>query len=315
MPGRVVPASLENSDTVTVDIGPMAYIRFKIVLAAAVLVASWGLSPVLQARDASLCPPAGAPVDAAKAGAGPCLDAPGAADAATGARSGKPVLQGNNQAAGSVIPGPVTRTGQFVYRWLRPDTPSGETIVLLHGSGGDEASLFRLAARIAPDATLLGVRGRVVQKGIKRWYARVTPTRFDQADIRTEAQAFAQFLTARMAAGKLDLDRAVFIGYSNGANLIAALTLLHPDLVHRAVLLRAMPVLETTPAADLKGTRFLSVAGERDRTYGPFAPELAAFLREHGAIVARGHLLGDEDVKVVSDWLTAANAVAGGAGQ
>lgn len=91
--------------------------------------------------------------------------------------------------------------------------------------------------------------------------------------------------------------------------------MLHPDLVHRAVLLRAMPVLETTPAADLKGTRFLSVAGERDRTYGPFAPELAAFLREHGAIVARGHLLGDEDVKVVSDWLTAANAVAGGAGQ
>lgn len=236
--------------------------------------------------------------------------------AAAGSLTGR--LQRNKAAASSIIPGPVTRARLFVYRWLRPETPSGETIVLLHGSGGDEASMFRLAARIAPDATLLGVRGRVVQKGIKRWYARVTPTCFDQADIRNEAGAFAAFLTERMAAEKLDLDQAVFIGYSNGANLIAALTLLHPDLVHRAVLLRAMPVLDAAPAADLRKTRFLTVAGERDKIYAPFAPALAALLRERGAVVdqavvARGHLLSDEDVKVVSDWLKAANALAGGA--
>jgi phospholipase/carboxylesterase len=297
----------------------MDFIRFKTVLMATILVAlASGMGATLQARDASLCASGGVPAGAAEAGAGRCLDLPDAADAATGAKSGNPVLQSNKPGPSSVIPGPVTRTGHFVYRWLRPEVPSGETIVLLHGSGGDEASLFRLAARIAPDATLLGVRGRVVQKGIKRWYARVTPTRFDQADIRNEARAFAKFLTERMAAEKLDLDRAVFIGYSNGANLIAALTLLHPDLVQRAVLLRAMPVLDTAPAADLKGTRFLSVAGERDKIYGPFAPELAALLRAHGAVVdtavvARGHFLGDEDVKVVSDWLKAANAVAGGA--
>jgi len=293
----------------------MDFIRFKTVLMATILVAlASGMSSALQARDVSLCASAGA----AETGAKPCLDPLGGADTASQDSSGKSVLQNNKAGPSSVIPGPVTRTGHFVYRWLRPEMPSGETIVLLHGSGGDEASLFRLAARIAPDATLLGVRGRVVQKGIKRWYARVTPTRFDQADIRHEARAFAQFLTERMAAEKLDLDRAVFIGYSNGANLIAALTLLHPDLVQRAVLLRAMPVLDRAPAADLKGTRFLSVAGERDKTYGPFAPELAALLRAHGAVVdtavvAHGHLLGDEDVKVVSDWLKAANAVAGGA--
>jgi phospholipase/carboxylesterase len=285
----------------------MGKTRFIPILAVAVLALA--MSTSLAARDASLC-----------AGATPCLDPANAADTAAGAKPGNPVLQSNNQPASSVIPGPITRTGHFVYRWLRPETPNGATIVLLHGSGGDEASLFRLAARIAPDATLLGVRGRIVQKGIKRWYARVTPTHFDQADIRHEAQAFAKFLTGRMAAEKLDLDRAVFIGYSNGANLIAALTLLHPDLVHRAVLLRAMPVLDSAPVADLKGTRFLSVAGARDKTYGPFAPELAALLRDHGAVVdtatvARGHLLGDEDVEVVSDWLKAANAVAGGAGQ
>lgn len=290
----------------------MGYIRFTAIIAAAVLVAlAPGLSPVLHARDASLCPGSGAP-----AGAGPCLDPLGEADAASGGSSGKSVLHDNKAAAGSVIAGPITRARHFVYRWLRPETPSGETIVLLHGSGGDEASMFRLATRIAPDATLLGVRGRIVQKGTKRWYARVTPTSFDQADIRKEARAFAAFLTERMAAERLDLDRAVFIGYSNGANLIAALTLLHPDLVHRAVLLRAMSVLDAAPAADLRKTRFLTVAGERDKLYAPFAPALAALLRERGAVVdqavvARGHLLGDEDVKVVSEWLKAANALAG----
>src|SRR5262245_52558168 len=170
---------------------------------------------------------------------------------------GFPVLSAEGAVATPVLAGPVTRARHFVYRLLRPEMPSGKTIVLLHGSGGDEASLFKLASRIAPRATLLGVRGRIVQKGIKRWYAKLSPTRFDQADIREEARAFVDFLKGRMAAEKLDLDRTVFIGYSNGANLIAAVTLLYPDLVHRAVLLRAMPVLDAAPAADLRRSRFL----------------------------------------------------------
>jgi phospholipase/carboxylesterase len=227
---------------------------------------------------------------------------------------GPPVLQGN--AAAAVLAAPITRSRNFVYRLLRPQAPSGETIVLLHGSGGDEASLFKLASRAAPGATLLGVRGRIVQKGIQRWYAKLSPTRFDQLDIRKEARAFADFLKARMAAEKLDPARTVFIGYSNGANLIAAVSLLYPDLVRRAVLLRAMPVLDKVPAADLHRAHFLTVAGSLDGVYGPFAPALEGLLRDHGAIVdsrsvAVGHVLGDEDVKLVSQWLGAAKAVAG----
>jgi phospholipase/carboxylesterase len=233
--------------------------------------------------------------------------------------SATPALQANPVATASVLAAPITRADHFVYRLLRPEAPSGETIVLLHGSGGDEASLFKLASRIAPDATLLGVRGRIVQKGIKRWYARLSPIRFDQAGIREEARAFVRFLKKRMAAENLDLDRTTFIGYSNGANLIAAVSLLYPGLVRRAVLLRAMPVLDGVPAADLHHARFLTVAGSMDKIYGPFAPALESLLRGHGAIVdsrsvAADHLLGDDDVKVVSQWLQAAKAVAGTAG-
>jgi phospholipase/carboxylesterase len=284
-----------------------------LIISASAITLALGAAPA-GARDSSLCAPKHPPVLAAATQVERCVTMPGTEDTAS---QKPPVVQDNAAAAIPVIAGPITHAQRFIYRLLRPETPSGDTIVLLHGSGGDEASLFKLAERIAPNATLLGVRGRIVQKGIKRWYARVTPTEFDQADIRTEAKAFVAFLKGTMTAEKLDLKRTTFIGYSNGANLIAAVTLLYPDLIQRAVLLRAMPVLDTAPAANLHGAHFLTVAGKRDKLYAPFAPELEALLRDRGAIVdsavvASDHYLGDDDIKVVSDWLSAPKAFAGG---
>ncbi len=196
----------------------------------------------------------------------------------------------------------------------RPENASAETLVLLHGSGGDETTLMSLASRIAPRAVLVGVRGRVVQDGKKRWYRRLTPTSFDQRDIRSEAAAFAGFLTDAVKKKVLNLDHTVFLGYSNGANLLAALSLLHPGLIERAVLLRPMPVLDKVPDVSLSGTRFLVVAGASDATYAPFAPALEATLKRHGAhldarTIKASHGLGDEDVRIVSEWLGRSNAV------
>jgi predicted esterase len=208
----------------------------------------------------------------------------------------------------------IQRAKQFKVAYRQPKDPSGDTLVLLHGSGGDETTLLPLASRASPHASLIGVAGRVTQEGTKRWYQRLTPTSFDQKDIRAEAAAFADFLEAAQRAKTLDLDHTVFVGYSNGANLLAALCLLHPGLVERAVLLRPMPVLEDVPSADLSRSRFLMVIGEEDETYAPFGPGLEKLLRDHGArvdarVVKAGHLLGDEDVEVVAAWLDRANAV------
>src|SRR5690606_2197403 len=142
-----------------------------------------------------------------------------------------------------------------------------------------EKTLIDLARRIAPDATLLGVRGRIVQDGINRWYRRLTPTRFDQADIRREVRAFSDFLADTARKNSIDLERAIFLGYSNGANLIGALSMLHPGLVHKAVLLRAMPVLDEIPKADLSTLDVLTIAGKGDATYSPFAAALTDLLR------------------------------------
>lgn len=202
----------------------------------------------------------------------------------------------------------VTREAGFIHRLFRPQKPSGRTIIMLHGSGGDETTLASLASRIAPDATLIGIRGRVVQNGVKRWYKRISPTEFDQQDVRAEAGAFVDFITKMAQEQNIDLSSATFLGYSNGANLIAALTQLHPGLVRNAVLLRAMPVLSEVVKADLSQTRFLTIAGENDKLYSRYAPQLAQRLRNCGAAVdARtirsDHGIDAEDIRIVAEWL------------
>ena len=142
-----------------------------------------------------------------------------------------------------------------------------------------------------------------------RWFARITPTRFEQDSIRAEVDAFADFVGRLAEARQLDLKRMTFLGYSNGANLLSSLMLLHPGLIERAVLLRAMPVLDDDAVADLSGARVLVITGAADITYAPFAPSLIALLRRHGAeveahTIASGHEFGSADADIVRDWLS-----------
>lgn len=203
----------------------------------------------------------------------------------------------------------------FRYRLYRPENASAQTIVLLHGSGANETSLVPLARKINPRATLLAVRGRVVQEGSNRWYKRITPVSFDQTDIRAEADAFVDFISKASSTYDIDMTRTVFLGYSNGANLLSSVMLLHPGLVKNAVLLRSMPVLNEIPDANLGKTNVLVIAGDKDATYAPFAPELAAILTKSGArvdarTIPSTHAVGDEDARLVSEWLESSVATA-----
>lgn len=196
----------------------------------------------------------------------------------------------------------------FPYRVYRPGERTGECLFLLHGSGVDETTLLPLAREIAPRAVLVAVRGRIAQDDGFRWFARLTPTRFDQQSIRAETDAFAGFVTDAAARHELDLCSVTFLGYSNGANLVSSLMLLQPGLVERAALLRPMPVLDEVPPTDLAKAKVLIVAGAADLTYGPFAPALMTLLSGHGAevdarIVASGHEFGDADAAIVRQWL------------
>ncbi|MEZ2132247.1 VOC family protein [Sinorhizobium sp. CB9] len=195
----------------------------------------------------------------------------------------------------------------FVHRFYTPPDPDGSVFVLLHGSGGNETTLMPLLHKVAPRATLLGVRGRATEEGFPRWYKRITPFSFDQQDIKNEAEAFAAFIDGAVKSYGMDPAKIVYVGYSNGANLLNSLLYLHPRMIHRAVLLRSMPVLNNPPRADLSGTDLLVISGKTD-AYGRYASELEQRLKGSGAtvdsdVISGGHDLGEADIPIIQKWL------------
>jgi phospholipase/carboxylesterase len=190
----------------------------------------------------------------------------------------------------------------FIHRFHTPAEPDGSLIILLHGSGGNEANLMPFAAGLAPRATLLGVRGRSTEEGTLRWFRRLTGGGFDQDDIRFEAAAFADFVEELVAGYRFSPEKLVFIGYSNGANFLAAAMMLHPPLARRCLLLRPIPVLDNPPEADLTGCQIVILEG-RDDPYRQQHPPLGEALRDRHAevtshMVSGGHEFGAEDIPV-----------------
>ncbi|WP_445678742.1 VOC family protein [Radicibacter daui] len=196
----------------------------------------------------------------------------------------------------------------FVHRFHTPVEPDGNVIILLHGSGGNEADLMPFAARLAPHATLLGVRGRSTEEGNLRWFRRLAGGGFDQQDIRSEAAAFAAFIEELVAGYRLAPEKLSFIGYSNGANFLAAAMMLHPPLASRCLLLRPVSVLENPPQADLTGSRIVILDG-RDDPYRQQHPSPADALRARCAdvtshMVHAGHELSPDDSAVARNLTT-----------
>lgn len=199
----------------------------------------------------------------------------------------------------------------FIHRFHTPEDPDGSVIVLLHGTGGNEADLMPLAARLNPRATLLGVRGRSTEEGITRWFRRYDAMTYDQADIRAEAEAFAGFVEGALRGYGLDARRITYLGYSNGANLLGAILQLHPGVVKRAILLRGIQVLEEPPAGPGVDANVLLLTGDRD----PFArmvPALEQALTASGVdldaqVIPAGHELSQTDLTRAAAWLAAHN--------
>ncbi|MDO5631025.1 MAG: VOC family protein [Paracoccus sp. (in: a-proteobacteria)] len=195
----------------------------------------------------------------------------------------------------------------FIHRFHRPNDPDGQVMLLLHGTGGSETDLMPLAARIAPRATLLGLRGRSSEEGINRWFRRFDAMSYDQADIRAESAALAGFAAELPRAYGIDPAQAVWLGYSNGANLLGAAMRLHPGLARRAILLRGIEVLEQPPQADLSGTSALLLSGADD-PFTRLAPPLERSLTGAGValearVLATGHQLSPDDLAAAQDWL------------
>jgi phospholipase/carboxylesterase len=201
----------------------------------------------------------------------------------------------------------MARDLSFIHRFVPASRHDAAPLLLLHGTGGDEHDLVPLGQAVSPGAALLSVRGQVLEHGMPRFFRRLEEGVFDEADVIRRARDLAGFVAAAREA--YGLAAPVALGFSNGANIAAALLLLHPGVLQGAVLLRAMVPLAQPPRADLTGTDVLLLSGEHD----PIVPAangaaLAAMLSDAGAQVERrvlpgGHQLGQADVTLTRRWL------------
>ena len=198
----------------------------------------------------------------------------------------------------------------FVHRSVPGEDESGPTLLLLHGTGGNEADLIPLGQELAPGAAILSPRGKVSEYGAPRFFRRLAEGVFDQEDLLLRTHELAEFVEAASEEYGFDLSKLVAVGYSNGANIAASMILLHPGLLRAAILFRAMVPFEPEVTPDLSVMPVFMAAGRRDRMIPPDNTQrLAEILREAGADVDlrwrdTGHPLTYEEVGEAKEWLS-----------
>ena len=189
---------------------------------------------------------------------------------------------------------------------------SGVTLLLLHGTGGNEDDLIPLGQQLLPGAAILSPRGKVSEHGAPRFFRRLAEGVFDHEDLLFRTHELADFVEQAADEYGFDREKLVAVGYSNGANIAASLMLLYPDLLRAAVLFRAMVPFEPEETPDLSGVPVFLAAGRRDTMIPPDNTErLAAILGDAGANLDlrwknTGHPLTYEELEEARDWLSRA---------
>ena len=195
----------------------------------------------------------------------------------------------------------------FIHEFIPGDSP--RTLLLLHGTGGNERDLISLGRELDAKAALLSPRGKVLENGMPRFFRRLAEGVFDLEDLKYRTNELADFVTAAAQHYGFPTDRLVAVGYSNGANIAASMLLLRPELLPTATLFRAMVSLHPEKEPNLSSVRVWIGAGDQD----PIVPvsktkRLAELLRRAGADVTMhfakaGHGLTNNDVETARHWI------------
>jgi predicted esterase len=198
----------------------------------------------------------------------------------------------------------------FIHRFVPAENSgAGETLVVLHGTGGDENDLIGIGQAIAPGAAILSPRGNVLENGAPRFFKRIAEGVFDPKEVRSRAEELARFIRAATITYRLDPARLFAFGYSNGANAASTAMLVEPGIFRGAVLFRPMVVYEPTEKSDLTGSAVLISAGRMDPIVPTDSVErlVEIFESAHAAVALKwqltGHSLVPSEVREAADWL------------
>jgi phospholipase/carboxylesterase len=202
----------------------------------------------------------------------------------------------------------------FIHKFVPSNAgENSTTLVLLHGTGGNEEDLISLGHFLAPDAAFLGIRGKVLEGTAPRYFRRLAEGVFDEEDVIFRTHELARFLEQATKEYSLNAERLVAVGYSNGANIAASLMLLEPTVLAAAVLFRAMVPLEPGKLPELlpelHGKQVLMQSGRHDLIVPPSNSErLAELLKQVGAEVTlnwqnAGHGLTNPELQMAQTWM------------
>jgi predicted esterase len=198
----------------------------------------------------------------------------------------------------------------FVHVYRPPAVAGAPTLLLLHGTGGDEHDLLPLVPMLLPAAGALSPRGQVLEHGQARFFRRVAPGVFDLEDLARRTAALAAFVREGASAYGFDPARVIAVGMSNGANIAVNLLLTQAQLLRAAVLFRAMVPVEPAQPPSLEGVSVYINGATRDELIAPRDTErLAKVLRDAGAHVTlewdeAGHGLTRNAVEAAHRWIS-----------
>jgi phospholipase/carboxylesterase len=200
----------------------------------------------------------------------------------------------------------------FIHRFLpAQDVAQAKTLVLLHGTGGDENDLLELGQQLDPAANILSPRGKVLENGMPRFFRRFAEGVFDIEDLKLRTQELADFIQEAAKAYAFDHQCIIVVGYSNGANIAASLLLLRPEVLRGAILMRATLPFEPVVLPVLQGKAVLILGGTEDHMIPQAGTErLAEVLQRAGAVTTlqwqqTGHGLLNEDIRAAQAFVRA----------
>lgn len=190
------------------------------------------------------------------------------------------------------------------------ETNRNLTLVLLHGTGGNEEDLIFLGKKIDPDASILSPRGKVLENGMPRFFKRLAEGVFDIEDLKFRTHQLADFIQNCSSHYKFDLNQTIAVGFSNGANIASSILLLRPDVIQGAILFRAMVPLIPNSLPDLYNKKILLSAGLND----PIVPRTETenlyrlFQKTNSNVTLKwqnsSHNLIQNDLIIAKEWLS-----------
>lgn len=191
---------------------------------------------------------------------------------------------------------------------FKEGNPTKPVFLLLHGTGGNEYDLLPVAEFVDPEASILSVRGNILENGMPRFFKRLAEGVFDEEDLIKETKQLYDFINQAAEKYHFDRKKVIALGYSNGANIAASLLFLYEQSLKGAILLHPMTPFKNKKPQYLHHMPVFMSAGENDLLCSPTESQrLQQLLTQADGDVSiewgkNGHALTQKEMQAAKKW-------------